>query len=834
MKVSIVVLLVNTSLLACILMWAGMARANDELVSELDASGFTEAYVELFMRHEHDSFFRVMQNDSEEPYLSLYTFVTQWLQLEGECLNQICHFYQPKDSQEQLQPYRLDLNLKQCVLPDSKKVQPIDFISLEGKNWLHWASFSACFPVAILWDIESYSIKVKLKYNTYIELEKKLARRRATAKQKAREFKEKNAQKRITPTVTSSASARVKGRADFSSHAKPEYNVRTDAYLVNNNFSVDMSYDTSTPNGLDYYQFELTPFLLGHQFQLGHVVLDSGLANSSERFDNGVYFSRLKPKRKSGHLVVEEQTLPHTFVDVYVNDIYQGTVRSDASGRYSISDFPLSAGEQIELHEMIRPGVIEVKTIQVAEIDEVLLEQGQWDFELGASLTSDIIGRGQFSYGATGSLTLVGTAYKTEVGNTGGVGMRWLPAHFLSVAFEWLPEQAALPLTIEVAMGEKHKIAADINHLDLLGSDPTKRQSQIRYQYINSPVSVNLDAKYNNDELLVIPQIRAQTLPSQFLTLDLKHRRKQSIIRNELNVKYAIHTRQYGSVNFSSIWSKGVSPKYRSGYRFQCSNCVFPSVWKTLKSIYSAQLTWQHSQLGYVGNAKWELSPNWSGELSLNNEGLSFAIESKWGGRLSEVEGGVTKIPLPWEEFIYAELTGKVLDNRDQPLANVELKVNNKTVSTDANGEFHFPSVGYGENLQLHIDDSSLDLNLKPVENPIYFHAEKGGKTQIEVRMNKVFGVDGIVTAPDSFSGWYIHFYHEETSRSFSAKVELDGFYFIEDLIPGDYQIVVEDNDNEVKARAHIRSEDWISGLNFSVYKLHKNADSILQIIYQP
>ena len=160
--------------------------------------------------------------------------------------------------------------------------------------------------------------------------------------------------------------------------------------------------------------------------------------------------------------------------------------------------------------------------------------------------------------------------------------------------------------------------------------------------------------------------------------------------------------------------------------------------------------------------------------------------------------------------------------------------MNNKKAISDANGEFHFTGVGYGEDLQLHIDDSTLDLNLKPEENPMYFHAEKGGKTHIEVRVNKSFGVDGIVTAPYSFSGWHVNFYHEETSRTFSAKVEQDGFYFFEDLIPGDYRIVIEDNETEVETRARIRSEDWVSGLNFVVYKLHKNAKPVLQVVFKP
>jgi hypothetical protein len=116
----------------------------------------------------------------------------------------------------------------------------------------------------------------------------------------------------------------------------------------------------------------------------------------------------------------------------------------------------------------------------------------------------------------------------------------------------------------------------------------------------------------------------------------------------------------------------------------------------------------------------------------------------------------------------------------------------------------------------------------------VYFHAEKGGKTHIEVRVNKSFGVDGIVTAPDSFAGWYLNFFHEESGKSYSARVEQDGFYFIEDLVPGDYRIVLEDNETEIENRVCILSEEWISGLNFVVYKLHKRAKPVLQVVYQP
>ncbi|MBD1555674.1 carboxypeptidase-like regulatory domain-containing protein [Vibrio sp. S9_S30] len=822
------------ALLACAFAWAGKAQANIEQSNDSNRIDIVEAYVELFMQYEHNSFYRVMQNASEEPYLALQTFATQWLQLEGGCRNQVCLFYQPKDVQEQRQPYQLDLNRNQCLLPNSKDIRTIDFVTIEGEAWLHWASFVDCFPISILWDIETYSLKVKLHYNTYKELEKKLAQRREIAKQKAKELEERKAQKRIESTPVTSASARIKGRAEFSSSGQPNYNLRTDAYLAHRDARFEVSYDTNVPKNVDYYQFEISPFPLGHQLQVGHVVLDPGLATSSETFENGVYYSRLKPKTQSGRLVIEEQTLPNTFVDVYVNDIYRGTLRSDASGRYSISDYPLSAGDQVELHEMVRSGVVEHKTIEVADIDEVLLDKGQWDLELGASLTDEHTGKVQISYGATHSLTLVGSAYNIDEDAIGGLGLRWLPTHFFSIAMEWLPDQFVMPTSIELAIGEKHRLEANINHVDLFGRTPKKRAHQIHYRYLDSPISFNLDATYDGNELAVIPQIRAQTVSSQFLTLELKHRRTPQIIRDELSAKYAIHTHKYGSLNLSSIFSDGKSPRYRVGYRYLCSNCFFSGWWQTLQSSYSTQLTWQNAKFEYSGNAKWALTPNWSGEVAIHNDSVSLALETKWGGRLSKSGASVSSLELPWEEFIYAELTGRVLDNHDQPVANVELKVNNKKAISDENGEFHFTGIGYGEDMQLHIDDSTLDLHLKPEENPIYFHAKKGGKTHIDIRVNKSFGVDGIVTAPYSFSGWHVNFYHEESSRSFSTKVEQDGFYFVEDLIPGDYRIVVEDNDIEVETRARIRSEDWVSGLNFMIYKLHKNAKPILQIVYQP
>ncbi|WP_281827184.1 carboxypeptidase-like regulatory domain-containing protein [Vibrio nigripulchritudo] len=813
---------------ACTCVWANCVFAqeeNDEVF---------EAYVELFMPFEHDSFYRVMQNVSEEPYLELETFAKQWLQLEGGCRNQICLFYQPKDVKEQHKPYRLDLKQKQCTLPDNNSDLTIDLVYSEEKAWLHWSSFVDCFPVTILWNLDRYSLKVKLHYSTYQELEKKLAQRRAIAKQKADELEAQKAQPRILPSSVTSASARVKGRAEYFSDANPEYSVRTDAYLVHQDASFEVSYDTQTPDEVDFYQLEISPFPLGYQFQMGHVVLDSGLASNSDTYEDGIYYSRLKPKTQSGSLVIEEQTLPNTFVDVYVNDVYRGTVKSDASGRYSISDFPLSAGDQVELHEMVRSGVVERKSIKVADIDETLLNQGQWNLEFGASLTDDKTGKGQISYGLTDSLTAVGSLYKGETENSGGFGMRWLPVHFLSIEFEWLPRQSIAPLTLEMAVGESHKLEADINHIDMLGEDPLKREHNVRYRYLGSPISFNLDANYDEYELTVIPQLRAQTASSQFLTLELKNRRTPVLIRDELSLKYAIHTHDYGSVNLSSIFADEASPRYRVGYRYLCSNCFFSGWWQTLQSTYSAQATWTNQKLGYSGNARWEFSQNWSGEVAFTDESISVALETKWGGRVIADDEATKTSQLPWEEFIYAELTGRVLDNHDQPVPNVKLKVNNKRATTDSEGYFRFTHVGYGEDLQLHVDESSLDLNLKPEENPIYFHAEKGGKTHIEVRVNKSFGVDGIVTAPDSFAGWHLNFFHEESGKSYSARVEQDGFYFIEDLVPGDYRIVLEDNEIEIENRVRILSEEWISGLNFVVYKLHKRAKPVLQVVYQP
>ena len=816
--------------LLLVLLFAINNKAIAAINDATSPDSLNEAYVELMLESTFDNFYRVMQDEEESPYLALTTFANYWLQMEGGCDEAGCVFYLPEDGETKRNPYLINYKEASCRKPQEDDIA-ITLRLVEDKYWVHWQSVTACFPVTGAWDLDLYVLKMQRQYHSLSDLVERVNLRRNNDKEKAIAQQALLAQQEFLPDPVLSFTSRLKSSANIISDDNNSYDWRGDSFMRYNNSSLDMSYLLGQNHDLDYVQYKLNKFKYGYQLQLGHVTLQSSVANKTRTFDEGFNYSRLQPLNLPGNISIERRTAANIFIDVYVNDIYRGTVSSGDSGRYSIENFQLSAGDLVSFQELVRPGIIVKKSVRIATLEDELLPEGEFDIQLGGDFGDSGMALARFEYGFSSNTTLTNAAYKGLDGNYLGLGIRWLPLHFVTVATEWLPEFDALPVQLELLFSAQQGLSLLLNQKDVFSQNiNSEPKQQLNYHFNASPFSYNIDASKQGDELLVSPKAKLQIRASDYVSLIFDNKRNASQMSNAVEVSYLAALAKYGDITASSrISDNDVEPIYKLGYRYQCLNCVLPSLMSTEKTAYAFGYSYQGSESRFSGSVAVDVNQYLSTQFKFSNDAVSLQVEGKIAGRAMYRDGALVTHELAWKNYLHSQVVGRVIDQNQDGVANVKLQINNQKVHTDEQGYFVFYDVSYGGKMQLHILESSLGLDLKPTVNPILFSADKAGVTKVEVILHASFGVDGMIS--DLFTDtevesadaparlWQIYFINNDTGQTHIGRIESDGFYLLEELSTGSYQIRIDNGLKQYETHMNLESNDWISGLDFHVNK---------------
>lgn len=797
----------------------GEQGENSSVIKNNTGMTYNDAYIELVLGYSTDNFYQVKQTEDEAPHISIGSFATYWLQMDGSCRDNICIFYLPQDSQSKLEPFELDLNSNQCIRGDTHERFDISAIKVDDQHWLEWRYLSQCFPLEIAWDLDLYRLKITLSYSSYADLIRQLDKTRQIDKANAKLREQSLKQTYFGPSPVTTLATRIKLEGDHRFGGEQDARIVSDTYFVHNYFSAEISYDSSEEKQLDFYQLNINDSQYGEMIQLGHTTLQSGLLNNALTLEDGFNYARLEPKNLPGDIKIERTTLPDIFIDVYVNEIYRGTVRSDSSGRYDVEEYQLAPGDTVTFQELIKPGVVSRKTVKIASLEDELLAVNEVDFQLAGDLSNGNIVKLKTEYGLTDIATVTSSYTHSYDANYLAFGLRFLPLHFTSVAIEWTPQVSSLPLQFEVLMPGNQNMSLTLNQVNLFNESEEPSVSKFNYFYSNQPFTFTVDGRKQADELTITPKMRMQVRSSDFVELLFENKRDDLGMENEVQMLYALNTRRYGSYIATHRIYEDAEPLYKLEQRFLCNDCFFPSAITTQDSTLAMSANYRGSKFTYSGLYQLNLSDYLSTVLNFSKDEVELALDVKFAARATYYKHKLNYDEVPWEKHVFSQLMGTVVDQNGDPVSGITLKVNRQRAVTDTKGRFKFDKISFGENRQLHILETSLDLNFKPVINPILFDADKGGVTEVTVQLKNSFGVDGMFYNLEQHHPWTLTFYNQTTGEIYNTVVESDGFYLIENLSTGLYTVSLDDGSERIEVSMNLNSIDWISGLDFFVDK---------------
>ena len=110
------------------------------IVGHLSSASAQDLYpsnIEVRLGQVGESFYSVVMDDYENPYLPVESFLTYVLELSGECEEEVCFFYLPRDSARETPPFIINLDQKQCQRDESQP-RNIEVVNHNGAWFIHW------------------------------------------------------------------------------------------------------------------------------------------------------------------------------------------------------------------------------------------------------------------------------------------------------------------------------------------------------------------------------------------------------------------------------------------------------------------------------------------------------------------------------------------------------------------------------------------------------------------------------------------------------------------------------------------------------------------------
>lgn len=250
-------------------------------------------------------------------------------------------------------------------------------------------------------------------------------------------------------------------------------------------------------------------------------------------------------------------------------------------------------------------------------------------------------------------------------------------------------------------------------------------------------------------------------------------RKEDKKTETEYSLKFS--KRRYGFKESSVEYSYGVEGRYSSENKF------------LLSLEFSLYLdNFLYLEIPYTRNSSGESQLGISAEKAFDLSNLKREIGSR----------EVTDSWIYGKVFIDSN-DNSMYDKGEEILQGVKLTAEGKSVVTDENGNYTIPGLLATEKYEVKIDRKTIDIMLKEKNNNMKVETKSGIGTPYDIAVQPISVISGNVIPNQDIS-------HEEFIKILNLftvilkkdekiykeiDIELDGFYYFEDVLPGEYKI---------------------------------------------
>ncbi|MEZ8860438.1 carboxypeptidase-like regulatory domain-containing protein [Vibrio sp. 10N.247.311.51] len=788
---------------------------------ESEAIELYPAHIEVRVGQVGDSFYRVMMDDYEEPFISISNAAFSLLEMNGQCdENGYCEIYLPQDVGRESPPYIVDSEQALCFRDDNN-IQSIKFEVIDSETYIHWYSLQACIPAKIRWDIDDYRLTVSPEFSSLTELEAVISKIKNESRKKAEELKRASNTPVIEPLATVGLATRVAASVYHDSETGGDVYAISDTILSTEHSLSRLSIDSREDNPIVYYNIAVEAHEGEGSLEIGHVLLDGSVFTVNQTLEDGLYYTNRKRQPEFGNLQLERTTQPNISIDVLVNGIYQTTYRSDEFGRFVVEEENISPGDTIKFRYYLSKGVWQEEEITVAGLEDAFLPRNEWGVQVVGNEGADRAGAVSLEYGLADYFT-VGSAFMRQHGkDLIGFQGRYLPAHWLAGHIGWLPEFNRFPMEFDILINGDQSASIELNKTDELDLE-SMEYDVFKYNLSLANLTAFLTVRDDDDELSVEPKLNSKVARNLFVSYAGDYRYTKASHQDDY-----LHTIGLAKSGFSDTsWNisgtvdgSGHHERTELSLRNACKECLLDplEVFQELTTNVSAR--YQKQEISFTASLEARVNPYLLFKLEGTEDRYGVEMTTEFGAKtyFDESIGEFVE----WNRYNHSKLTGIVYDHHKQPIQGVSLQILDQRAVSDTKGRFEFSSVPARDNLPIYIDEGALDLNLTPIQNPVFVNTKQVGLTHAHIEMVVSFGVDGMVEG-DLENSAYLHFKHIQKGTEYSSEIESDGFYMVEGLIAGKYIVTLDMGDKRYVQGADLDGDFWVSDLTFNLIDFHK------------
>lgn len=807
MMISRSLIIIGAFLSLMLVSYASLADDAQEDVS----TDLMEAFIGLRMGQGGSSFYRVMVDYDETPYIEIKSFLTDWLGLKPECDSQrlFCSVQLPGEAS----PRWIDgQNLRMSEAKSGDEIDLIEsYIILKDDGiWLNYQALENWIPLRAVWSINAYQMSI----NTYFKLPKDRLNQRDQLRQREREQK-KERQRNNTADhirVPDSGNQFMEARgeiqtsfdSDKQSNVKLNYDVGGDLYKGRLQAGGSVSDGYSDP--LQYWQYQRFDNPFGEYLGLGQVFFEGDLIQSTKVLEDGYRFMRHYQSEGSGEFVLNATVPEEAIVDVYKNGFYEKTVIADKLGQVVLTDIQAGSGDTITLRSITREGAEYDQRFKIAGSANQYLDAKDWDYDLvGGSTTDGDIHSINLKYGLashlTAGLTLQYSSHM-DVSDTKTIAsLAFRPHHNVSILWQQELGENNWAYSTDVSLWVNHELRffGQNSEEDIIGSSlGSLPQDHHGVEHRWGSPRLQAQSRYIHSDTESRFRERVGVKIKHRWDMRLEAERVWHKDRNDLKTRWEmrhIYALSSGSQVEGGIGGRGSDMGWFSTLRWLGdTQAPWSSVASRNRYSFDATVMEQGGRLEPALGLTWYQGDSISGSFRANRDQVGAQIRWKFGfasktGRYNEEWHKQS-----WDYFRQGTVQGRLMtpdtgETDSKPLPNTSLWVSNYRTTTDEYGYFRVEGVPVDQSLPVHVDMETLSINMMPSQKQWDINIRPGTVLDFNPPMMWSVGVDGYVSSELYEPGMQIIFEHQTLGVLANSMVEDDGFYIAERLAPGNYEI---------------------------------------------
>lgn len=809
---------------------------------------FEESYLDLRVsQNVNNSYYKVYVDENEDPYINIRDFLANYLgfsDIKCDRVKLYCDSKMPPNDTL----FWISGKTGEFGNSESSKSEQFDRAAItviKKEIWIRYDVIGKWIPIDVNWMLDAYILEMNPKF--VLLFDRKIEREELLKKLKTMQMKKETEQKReiIESDEDFNAVARLKtgisGGTKSSSNTNLGYDVTLDLLGGTGQFGQAFTFPFSTkrtigtPYGTYGFKnqkyfylmeagttnFEITPLLLGS------IQTDYGF-----RFD-----SRNKSEQREGKVSITDLAPKGTEIDLYVDNYYISTAIVGDDGRYTFPEVIANSNSAVVLKIFYPNGLEEEKKINITKDGGNKLPMGQFEERVFiGKLKSDASNDNKnkvfyytaLRYGVLHNLTLgvspmllPNENHVTPMFDTCFMPFYWMnflgQAMYSNGGIDRAFDINLLLLEPNFIQFEHKYYNVDSSIDDIVAGEYWALKHQVNFSGWSFGETYEHTSKDRKITALVRKAITKKMRASILGNTTSYH--NSSTVAALYSVETALDFDFYanGRLGISRVWSSGDSQSYITYDRRPDEEVGGIDV-KLKFSITDSGHKNLSTELSYKITEKLKLG------ITLQNQYISGAASLSW----DTVIGGKNSPDLP-DKYDYGTISGRILDTREKgkdgkgvPIDGVILNVGSETGTTDENGYYKITNIPTETVLTARIEANSLEGTLAPENEKDFIYFRKGSQIKWCPKVVPTIGLDGYLDVNGGVDEGVKMEAIRLSDYTVIATSEVDtgdGFFVLEKLTPGKYQLVLSWPGRKIKPiEINIKkTAEWITGARWDI-----------------